>query len=147
MRWMVRNAESATARVENGKLVCDMTKYGLRSFAVKMEKANVALDPPASEIVALDYNADVISTDNNYQRRRHMESGHTIPAEMLPGEIVSEGIRFKMGSGADGQNNAVDCNGQTIALPKGRYNRLYILAAATERLSGVFRLGDKRSQT
>ena len=62
---------------------------------------------------------------------------------MLPGEIVSEGIYFKIGSGADDRENAVVCNGQTIVLPKGRYNRLYVLAAATRDTGGVFRFGDK----
>ncbi|HEY5138570.1 MAG TPA: hypothetical protein VIJ25_04545, partial [Methylococcales bacterium] len=63
--------------------------------------------------------------------------------ELVPGEIVSEGIRFKLGSGADGQKNAVECTGQTITLPKGRYNRLYFLAAATEETAGVFKVGSK----
>jgi alpha-mannosidase len=130
------------ARVENGKLVCDMTKYSPRSFAVKMEKANVRLAPPASEIIALDYNVDVMSLDSNY-RNGAIEETYTMPADMLPGEIVSEGIAFKIGSGADDRENAVVCNGQTIVLPKGRYNRLYVLAAATRDTGGVFRFGDK----
>jgi alpha-mannosidase len=132
------------ARVENGKLVCDMTKCGLRSFAVKLENPEVVLVPPASETVGLDYNVDVASSDNNRRDGRMDREGRAMPAEMLPGEIVSEGVQFKLGSFADGQKNAVECNSQTIALPKGRFNRLYILAAAAnEEASGVFRLGGK----
>jgi alpha-mannosidase len=100
--------------------------------------------PPASETVGLDYNVDVASSDNNRRDGRMDREGRAMPAEMLPGEIVSEGVQFKLGSFADGQKNAVECNSQTIALPKGRFNRLYILAAAAnEEASGVFRLGGK----
>jgi alpha-mannosidase len=130
------------ARLNNGKLVCDMTKYSPRSFAVKMEKAKVMLAPPASEIVELDYNIDVMSLDSNY-RNGAIEESYTMPADMLGGEIVSEGIPFKMGSGAADMKNAIVCTGQTIALPKGRYNRLYILAAATDDTPAVFRLGGR----
>jgi alpha-mannosidase len=133
------------ARLQDGKLVCDMTKYGLRSFAVKMENPAVTFAPPSSEIVELDYNTDVASSDANY-RKGGMESGYGIPAEMLPDEIVSEGVRFKMGSRVDDQNNAVECKGQTISLPKGRYNRLYLLAAATEQTTDVFRIGDREAK-
>ena len=67
-----------------------------------------------------------------------------IPAEMFPAEIVCEGIRFKMGSVQDEVNNVMDCNGQTIKLPKGQYNRLYILAAsAVEDSTGIFPIGNK----
>jgi alpha-mannosidase len=130
------------ARVENGKLVCDMTKYSPRSFAVKIKKPNITLVQPVSEIVALDYDADVMSLDSNY-RNGAIEESYTIPGDMLPGEIVSEGIHFKIGSGAADQNNAVACNGQKIALPKGKYNRLYVLAAATDETCGIFRFGDR----
>ena len=94
----------------------------------------------SSQPIALNYNADVISSDKN-SRDGDLVSGYTIPAEMLSSEIVSEGIHFKMGSCADGQKNAVDCNGQTISLPKGKFNRLYILASATQETQGLFRIG------
>jgi alpha-mannosidase len=130
------------ARVENGKLVCDMKPWGLRSFAVKLENASIALAPPTSKGVALEFTDDVISSDSNYNNG-HMKFGYAFPAEMLPGEIVSEGIRFTMGSGADDQKNVVTCQGQKITLPKGRYNRLYLLAAALEETVGVVNLGGK----
>ena len=132
------------AQMQSGKLICDLNASGIRSFAIKLENPDLQLTTPASEPVTLKYNGDVISTEDN-NRDGNMESGHTIPAELWPAEIVNEGIRFKMGSPEDGRHNILDCNGQTVSLPKAGYNRLYILAAsAISETSGVFRIGQKR---
>jgi len=53
---------------------------------------------------------------------------------LISPEIESESIRFKIGSTVDEQNNAISCRGQEIELPKGEYNKLYILASASNDL-------------
>jgi len=52
--------------------------------------------------------------------------------KLIGDKVVSEDIAFNIGSRADGQNNAVSAEGQKIAFPAGKFNKLYILAAATE---------------
>jgi len=127
------------AKLINGKLVVDLTKFSPLSFALSLDKSPVQLDKPIYKSVALKYNEDVISTDAK-RDDGDMINGRTFPAEMLPAEIISEGIVFKMGSSADGKKNAVACMGQKISLPKGKYNRVYLLAAADEDTSGVFKI-------
>jgi len=69
-------------------------------------------------------------------------SGCSIPAEMLDEKIVSEDVAFDLGPFEKGSKNAVSCSGQEIALPKGKFNKLYILAAAEKDTTAKFGLGD-----
>jgi len=124
------------AVVRNGKLVVDVTPYHLRTFAIKLKGAEPALAPPQSAPVALPYNVDVISSDGHKADGDFDGRGRSFPAELVPDIITSEAITFKVGPKSDGANNAVSCQGQTIPLPAGNYNRLYILAAAAEQGGG-----------
>jgi alpha-mannosidase len=59
---------------------------------------------------------------------------------MLPREIAYGGVTFTL---ADSGANAVVAHGQTIALPEGKFTRLYLLAASANGDRAVtFRLGD-----
>ncbi|MGQ1891623.1 alpha-mannosidase [Thermophagus sp. OGC60D27] len=114
----------------------DLSHYTIRSFAVKLippfkeEKKN-------QQVVQLPYNTDVISFDiNRYDG--NFAGRRSLPAELIPDVIESEGIHFEMGNREDRNNNAVLCKGQEIDLPKGNYNTLYILAAANRDTKGDF---------
>ncbi|MBI5382026.1 MAG: chitobiase/beta-hexosaminidase C-terminal domain-containing protein [Opitutae bacterium] len=126
------------ATLERGELVFSLPGYGLRAFALKLGTAPAKLTAPASQPVALAFNEDVFSTNARRTDGRFDTEGRAFPAEQLPAKIVSEGIEFVMGSTADGQNNAVAARGQTIALPAGKFNRLYVLAAATTDTAARF---------
>ena len=67
----------------------------------------------------------------------------TIPADLISSEVVSEDIKFKIGSTADGAKNMMGAKGQKINLPSGDFNKLYILAAATEDTQGTLKIGSK----
>jgi len=69
--------------------------------------------------------------------------GRSIPAEMLPARLVSDGIEFQIGPTEDGQPNAVTCGGQTVDLTKTDDTRLYLLAAADEDVRGTFVIGNR----
>jgi alpha-mannosidase len=49
---------------------------------------------------------------------------------MLPAEIAFNGVQFHLASAKTGTLNAVVAKGQTIALPPGNFNRVYLLAAS-----------------
>jgi alpha-mannosidase len=69
-------------------------------------------------------------------------AGETFPGEMLPATWQTEGITFNFGFA--GTPNAVACKGQTIALPAGKFNRIYLLAAASDGDAKVqFHCGDR----
>ncbi len=125
----------ANAVVKNGKIVFDVTPYHLKTFALRLKPFEKALPLPQSTPMELPYNVDVISNDKHKADGDFDGSGKSFPAEMLPDTITSGSIHFRLGPKADGANNAVACSGQTINLPVGNFNKLYILAAAGESMA------------
>jgi alpha-mannosidase len=131
------------------KLNFDLSHYTIKSFAIKLATKNELTDNQM--IIPLDFDQDVMSFDDNRtdgdMARKYDPTSHgdvkTYPAEMVPSELISEGIRFKLGSTADLQKNALTCKGQIIKLPEGKYNKLYLLASATDETTGTFLVGGK----
>jgi alpha-mannosidase len=124
----------------NGTLNFDMTRFLMRTFAVKFENPAISFSKPQQAAVTLPYNEDGISFDNK-RSDGNIINGMTIPAEMISSPVVSEDIVFQVGNSADGQNNMVSSNGQKINLPEGQYNKVYLLAAATEDTKGDIKAG------
>ena len=86
----------------------------------------------------------MISCDQN----RHdgdMTWGWSYPAELISETVISEGIRFKMGSDDDQKANVVNCRGQQIALPSG-YSKIHLLAAADDVTEAVFTIGNQKNK-
>jgi alpha-mannosidase len=70
--------------------------------------------------------------------------GKALPAEMLPDKIDYAGVSFRLAPAITGRFNAVTTDGQTIHLPAGQFNRLYLLAAAANGdQKGEFKVGEK----
>ncbi len=136
--WEVDGQERriGKAMVQNAGLITDLTPYGPRSFVVRLAPMKNRLDAPACRPMALPFNCDVVSSDKDRSDGAMDAEGRTIPAEMLPSSITSEGIVFNIGPTAAGKPQAVACKGQSIELPAGDFNRLYLLSAATEDTSG-----------
>jgi alpha-mannosidase len=133
------------ANFDNGTLNFDMTKFLIRSFAVKFDKPAQTLTTPVQKSVQLPYNGDAFSFDSN-RADGNLANGLTIPAELIPSEIISEDIRFTMGSTTDKDKNMVSAKGQKINIPAGEYNKLYILAAASKDTQGELKAGKKSFQ-
>lgn len=131
------------ARVRDGKLTLDMTPFGPRTFAIQLAAPKAKASPPTSIPLDLPYDADVVSSDANFADGGFDAEGRTLPAEMLPATITSEGITFRIGSSDDGAKNAVRCKGQSLALPNGNAGRLYLLAAADSDVVAPFRIGER----
>lgn len=108
------------------ELTFDLGHYGIKSFAFLLEKE--PSNPILLKQLELPFNQDAMSFDDNrddcnFNRR------NSLPAELIPAEIVSEGISYKMGSTVDGKNNVLACNGQKINI-KGVKNKICFLASA-----------------
>ncbi|MDP2336998.1 MAG: glycoside hydrolase family 38 C-terminal domain-containing protein [Bacteroidota bacterium] len=137
------------ASIAGNSMNFDLSHYTIRSFAFKLAPHSQPAFVQSN--VDLGYDQDVMSFDDNRtdgnMTRNYDPTDHgnvrNYPAEMIPSELVSEGVKFKMGSTADLQKNVVTCQGQTIKLPAGDYNKLYILAAATDETSGTFTVNGK----
>ena len=138
------------ATIANGELVTSFGAYQPRTFALKLAPARTRVAAPQSQSVALDYDLSVASRDGRpadgsfdaAPNNQGTTQGRALPAEMLPREITYAGIRFSLAPA--GKPNAVVPQGQTITLPNGKYNRVYLLAAAANGdQKTTFRIGEK----
>ena len=124
---------------QNGNLVVDLTAWQPRSFAVTLAAAPQKIAPSISTPVTLPFNHNGVSTVGNLKVVAFDSTGGSYPADLWPASMISNGVDFSLGNGPSGADNMVACEGQTIALPAGNHNRLYLLAASAQGdQSGVF---------
>ncbi|MCX6304452.1 MAG: alpha-mannosidase [Bacteroidetes bacterium] len=134
------------ATLKNGKLVTDMKKFAIRSYALQLEPPVEKFAEPTSFALPLAYDQDVVSGTRNKKNGRFDQQGISLPAELLPETLVVDGVQFNFGPTADGKNNVLSCKGQKISFPKtGNFNHVYILAAALTDTSGIFKVGGLKS--
>lgn len=138
----------AGARFNGNTLSFDLSHFTIRSFAIQMEPLDNQVT--AQSPLQLPFDQDVMSFDINRtdgdMTRKYDPTAHgnvnNYPAELIPDSIVSEGILFRMGSRADLKLNALTCKGETLQLPAGNFNKVYLLAAATEDAAALFKAGN-----
>jgi alpha-mannosidase len=140
------------AKLENGALVTSLGVYQPRTFAVKLAAPGSKAALTQSQPVPLAYELSVASRRNRpadgsfdwAPNNQGASQGKALPAEMLPREISFAGIRFKLAPADVGKPNAITAHGQTINLPPGKHNRVYLLAAAANGdQKGTFRVGER----
>jgi alpha-mannosidase len=141
-----------SATIKAGNLVTSFAAHQPRTFALKLSPPQTKAAAPQSQSVALDYDLSVASrlgrpADGSFDwnpNNQGASQGRALPAEMLPRELVFQGVRFNLAPTGDGKPNAVVPHGQTITLPSGKYNRVYLLAAsANGDQKATFAAGDK----
>jgi alpha-mannosidase len=142
--YEVNGQEQRTGKVNfsGNKLSFGISHYAIRSFAVKLAPAEIKKSAIVQDCVPLSFNTDVMSYDDN-KADGEMSRGYAIPAELVTDSIISDDIVFKTGKKAEREMNAVSCDSQIIALPKGDFNKLYILAAASNNTTGDFIIDGK----
>jgi len=135
------------ATLSEGRLVTDLGAYQLRSFALKLAATNHKLSIPRSQPVSLDFDRSVASSDGSKSVGGFDAQGRALPTEMLSGEIAYSGFHFQLASAETGKPNALVAHGQSIALPSGNFNRLYLLAASADGdQRASFRVGEQRTE-
>jgi alpha-mannosidase len=134
-----------SANVIGGELVASFTAYQPRTFAIRLGAPGTKLESVHSQSVVLHYDLAVSSNDDTKVVGDGFDgAGNAMPAEMLPATINYHDVEFKLEPAKTGVPNAVVAKGQTIALPAGRFNRIYVLAAATGGdQTASFRVGTK----
>lgn len=125
------------AIVRNGELIASFGPYQPRTFAVRLAPPRGTVTAPQSRPVTLPYDVRVATFDGkpadgcfdcDLDRPASSPQGRALPAEMLPDSVAYDGIHFRLGP-ADAAD-AVTARGQTIRLPAGDFNRVYLLAAS-----------------
>jgi alpha-mannosidase len=120
------------ATVANGEVVTSFGAFQPRTFAVRLAAPTHASAATKSQAVTLTYDRAVSSKDGEKVATGFDDARHAIPAEMLPATVSYGGIQFKVASGGAGNPDALTARGQTITLPAGNFNRVYILAASSD---------------
>jgi alpha-mannosidase len=117
----------------DGRLEAEVPGNGMRSYALSLNRPRVSklAGIVDSTPLELPYNHSVATNDGEMSTGGFDASGRCLAAEMLPYELRSAGVDFKLGPGGAGQRNAMSCHEQKIRLPEGRFNRLYLLMASS----------------
>lgn len=128
------------------KLTFEVRPFGIKTFKVELAAPAKTLEQPLQQTVELKYNTKT-STYNSFRNTANLDGkGHTYAAELLPEEIVWGGVRFELPGGD--VPNGIKSRGDTIELPAGNYNKLYLLAASTQYDNlATFTVGGKAQET
>ena len=132
-----------TAQVAGGSLVTSFTGYQPKTFALTLGAARNTAQPVRSQAVALQYDLAAASNDDTKTTGGGMDKrGNAYPAEMLTAQLSFGGVNFTLAPPATGVPDAVVAKGQSIKLPEGTFNRVYVLAAsASGDQDAEFRVG------
>jgi alpha-mannosidase len=129
------------AKVSAGVLVTSFTAYQPRTFAIKLAAPPTKIAGVRSAPMPLKYDLAVASNDGIRSVDGFDGKGNALPAEMLPSQITFNDVQFRLAPPATAPTtalttgaalNAIIARGQTLELPSGRYNRVYVLAASAE---------------
>lgn len=135
------------ATVTDGVLVTSFSAYQPRTFALKLAAAPTKVSGVRSAPVKLPYDIAAASNDGAKSSAGFDGKGNALPAEMLPSQIQFDGVEFHLASAKTGTPNALTAKGQTINLPAGQFNRLYVLAASAEgEQKATFEVGAKKTE-
>jgi alpha-mannosidase len=107
----------------------EIKPFGMKSFRVKLAAPSQPLSTVATAVVALPYDMKTASYNSFRGDANFDGKGNSYPAELMPASVEVGGIGFTLGDPS--AENGVKCRGGEIDLPKGNYNKLYILAAST----------------
>ena len=130
----------ADTKVVDGKLVFDLEPYEIKTFAVKLADATVS-DATQQAVVELPYNRNIVTYNHNRATTVIPVVNASIPGEIFPKTIECAGVKFKTAEIAEGMNNAVIADGQTLSV-YGK--KLYFVAASIGGDKTFnFKVGDK----
>ena len=134
------------ATVSGGALVTSFGAYQPRTFALKLEASPTRVAAVRSTPVDLSYDLATATNGGDASTAGFDGKGDALPAEMLPTEVAWHGITFHLAPARTGVPNAIAATGQTIRLPQGSYNRVYLLAASAHGdQKAVFAAGSNKA--
>jgi len=132
------------ASVKQGALITSFSAYQPRTFAVRLATSQTKVASPRSAPVELSYDVATASNNGQHADAGFDGKGNALPAELLPTEITFNDVHFKLAEANAGSPNALIAKGQTINLPAGQFNRVYLLAASADGdQKATFEVGGK----
>jgi len=123
-------AVSAPPVLKAGAVELSFAPFRPRTLALKLAPVSAPLAPPVAVPLVLAYDRDGISRDDARRDGDFDGQGRSLPGELLPATFLSGGIPFRTGPQGPGKRNVLVPRGQKLALPRGDFDRLYVVAAA-----------------
>lgn len=119
------------APFQGNKLLINAKAFQPKTYSITFKKPSVAIAPAKNKYVPLNYTAQAYSIDAFKNAVRFDRSGNSYAAELIPEEIITNGISFIMGEAL--KNHVIKCMGDTIQLPSGHNSsKLYMLVSSTD---------------
>ena len=110
-------------------LSVDIMPYSVKTYKLTFAGQKAVAKKPQTDI-DLRWNKRCFSY-NEFRNAADFDGGNSYAAELIPNQqITVDGVEFHL-QDLDGMNGYA-CQGDTIALPQGDYNKIYLLAAATK---------------
>ncbi len=137
-----------SATVTGGALVTSLKGYEPKTFALRLGTAPATVAAISSQPVPLTYDLAAATTNGSNTPAGGFDGrGNAYPAEMMPSSLTFDGVNFTLAKASTGTPDAVAAKGQSIALPGGNFNRVYILAASSGGdQAAEFRVGKAATQ-
>lgn len=121
--------EIADVKFSGNNLTFDVKPFGMKTFKVKLAEPKSKVEAVSAQSLPLPYNMKA-SSFNAFRSDANFDGkGNSYAAELWQNEITFNGVDFKLAS--NDVPNAVKCNAQTIDIPQGDFNRVYLLVAST----------------
>lgn len=134
--------EIGTAKYKGRQLTTTLAKYEIKTFRIRLPAGKRKDAEKLIQQVPLEtyYTLDGVSSDSNRKDGNLDGAGNTLSAELLSAQEEISDIPFQLGPTAEGQKNFVQAQGQTLSLPAGKYDRLFLLgfSAGKGASSGMF---------
>ena len=135
------------ATIAEGSLLTSFGAYQPRTFAVRLSPVRARVEAVHSTPVPLSFTVATATHDGQPATSGFDGKGNALPAEMLPPRIDFNGVEFQLASAATASPNAIVAQGQTIKLPTGSFNRIYVLAASTDGdQKAAFTVGSEKQE-
>lgn len=114
----------------DGAVVLAFEPFRPRSLAIRLAPSEAPAGLPSAVPLDLPWSLDGISrdaarTDGDFDGR-----GRSLAGELLPASFESAGVPFRTGPQGPGEKNLLVPRGETLTLPEGGFDRLYLVAAA-----------------
>lgn len=129
--------EIGAAQLENGALVFDLKPFEVKSFAVHLPSA---ASSACGRPLAVEKNVCFITSNDS---TASSDLDYSVPAEILPDEIYTCGIKFETGKAAQNAKNAVLCKGQTVALTPGTKAVAFLITSLHGDCTADFECGEQ----
>ena len=119
-----------TASFSGNDLQVSIKPFSVKTYRITFDNQATLAELPQAPL-ALPYDKRCFSY-NEFRNGADFEGGNSYAAELLPddGVLTSSDVRFVLGD-KDGLNG-LTTRGDTIVLPEGNYNKVYLLAASTK---------------